>query len=248
MTEDYNQYELNRKEKQNFLISAFVGIFVVVYIFYYSIFLSLICAMSAKLFMKQYARYKANKRKEFLLVQFKDLLYSLSASIASGRQMIEALGEARENLILIYNQDSPMIGELDYMIQSVQESREQDKIALLSFARRSQCEDIRSFVDVYVICRDTGGNIQKVIEKTLDILMDKQTIEREIKTMTAQRELEGKIITAMPIAVILFLNFMSPGYLQIMYTCVMGRVLMTLSLLVICASYYLIKKYIRIKV
>ena len=46
-------------------------------------------------------------------------------------------------------------------------------------------------------------DLEKVLKSTIEILMDKITIEREIKTLTSQKKFEGNIITAMPLIVIM---------------------------------------------
>ena len=51
----------------------------------------------------------AERRMNLLTVQFKDLLYSLSASVAAGRQMGEALVEAEQNLAVMYEAKEPIM-------------------------------------------------------------------------------------------------------------------------------------------
>ena len=195
-----------------------------------------------------YAAYLAKKRKRLLNNQFKDLLYSLSASFAAGRQMPEALSEGLENLRLVYDENSPLVIELSYIHKSMHESRKSEQELLLDLAKRSGCNDIRNFVEVYLTCRTTGGNIERVIVMASDVLMDKMTIEREIMTLTAQKRFEGKLISAMPISVIAFLNLVSPSYLENMYTTLTGGLIMTVGLIGIIFAYWLTAKFTEIEV
>ena len=52
-------------------------------------------------------------------------------------------------------------------------------------------------------------------------------IEREIKALTAQKKLEGRMIALMPIAMLLCLNLVSKTYIAPLYTTFMGRLIMT---------------------
>ena len=176
------------------------------------------------------------------------MLYSLSASVATGRNMAKALAEAFENLKLMYKDETPLMGELRYMVKSISENRDNEEKLLIDFAGRSCLEDIRNFVDVYLACRETGGDMEKVIESTSEVIMDKMSIEREIKTLTAQKQFEGKIISIMPVLVILLLNVFSPDYLEVMYLTIQGRLIMTLALAGILFAYFLTIKYTRIEV
>jgi tight adherence protein B len=198
--------------------------------------------------MKYYAEKMAEKRKNLLLTQFRDFLYSLSASFASGRHMRDGLMEARENLKLTYDEKSPMIMEISDLLIKIDESRASEEEVLKDCARRSHLSDIQSFIDTYFICRMTGGDMNQVISKTSGMLIEKIGIEKEIKTLTAQKSFEGKIISIMPVLVILFLNLVSPEYIEALYTSFMGRVIMTTALAGIVYSWYLTGKLMRIEV
>ena len=149
-----------------------------------------------------YKRQRMNRIQQ----QFRDMLYSLSASIAAGRQMDEAITEAEENLAVLYSSSDLIMKELQYMRVNIKENKESDKLLLKDFAFRSKSEDINNFVQVYITCRSMGGNMEKVIEHTTEILTDKMTIEREIKTVTAQKKLEGRIISVMPLLMLILMK------------------------------------------
>ena len=95
----------------------------------------------------------------------------------------------------------------------------------------SGCRDIESFVDVYLSIRETGGDMEKVISKTADILTDKISIEKEIKAIISQKQVEAKIITAMPLVILAGLNITSSGYIDPLYETPAGRIIMTVSLI-----------------
>ncbi|MEG0662663.1 MAG: type II secretion system F family protein, partial [Anaerovoracaceae bacterium] len=227
---------------------GYLLIFFLCLLFYRSFLLSFFCGFTIVFWLGPYQNYLSAKRRALLLLQFKDLLYSLSASIATGRQMSTALEEAYENLSLIYPQDSPIIAELKYMVRGISENRDREEALLISFAQRSQIEDIKNFVEVYLACRISGGNLETIIAKASEIIMDKMAIEKEIKSLTAQKRFEGKIITVMPLGVVFCLNLFYPDYLIALYETFAGRIIMTLALVGIGVSYYLMMKLTEIEV
>ncbi|MCR5482227.1 MAG: hypothetical protein K6F52_05470 [Clostridia bacterium] len=175
-------------------------------------------------------------------LQFKDVLYSFSSSFACCRQLEEAADDAAENLKAVYGGESPMLHELEIMKNSIRQYGTDECTALKEFALRCGVEDIICFADVFSICRETGGDIQRVTEKTARVLIDKITVEREIQVYMSQKKLEGKIIFAMPIIVILGLQFLSPDYIDILYESVKGRIIMTAAMVGMIFSGMLIKR------
>lgn len=173
-----------------------------------------------------------------LRLQFKDLLYSFSSSFQSGRQMSEALQEGEENLRLIYEIHAPIMHELRIINRSLSVERLSEEEVLNDFANRSSCEDIKNFVDVYFICRATGGDMHKVIMHAIEIIIDKLNIEKDINTITAQKKFEAKIITIIPFIILIFLQLTSPDYVEILYVTVKGRIMMTMAIIATLISYY----------
>lgn len=244
----YHVYEMDRYEKRKFLVLSSLSLMFIFYIFYHNIFLSLLLSVLAYPCMFPYSAYLAEKRRRELKDQFRDLLYSISASVSAGRQMPEALKEAEQNMKLIYQEDALIVIELAHMVKRLSEYREPEEEILRDFAERTLSEDISDFVDIYLICRETGGDLIKVITKASDIIMEKIAIEREIRTITAQKRFEAKILTAIPFFIIFFLQAASPEYLAPMYHSMQGRILMTLALLGIAASFIISMKLTKIDV
>jgi len=244
----YASYELNRNEKWRFLMICGLGLLASAYLFYHSIVLSLLFSLLAYPGLKQYRSYLADKRRKELKDQFRDVLYSVSASISTGRQMAEALKEAEHSMKLIYRENSLIVTELSHMVKRLNESRESEETILKDFAIRTSIDDIADFVDIYLTCRETGGDLIKVLSKASEVIMDKISIEREIRTITAQKIFEAKILTAIPLIVILFLQLVSPDYLAVMYTSLSGRIVMTAALFGIGAAYFWSMKLMRIEI
>ncbi len=230
MKTDYKKYKLSKGERMKFIPVAYVSCTLLAYLFYRSIILSLIFGLFFVFAEKYYCDYLLGRQKEEMRRQFKDLMYSLSSSVASGRYMSEALLEAQKNLEMIYGKDALMVNELNGINKSISESRERIEDVLYDFAERSANEDIRNFVEVYNICQKTGGDIQRVISNTTGVILDKMQMQREIKTLMAQKQFEARIVSIMPLVIIIFLNLISPDYLSPLYETIMGRIIMSIAL------------------
>ncbi len=248
MNIDYSHYDLSVKERYGFYAAGYAGIFVVLYLFYHSLIFSFAGGFLTAALLPAYQKYKSEKRKNLLLTQFKDFLYSLSSYVAANIQILEAMEGSLNNLNLLYGENTPLVEELGYMVKSVKENRENEIRLLRDFAQRSHCEDIENFVQVYASCVITGGDLERVLKNTIEIIMDKITIEREIRTMTSQKRFEGNIITAMPLIVIMFLNVFSPDYLEPLYVTVQGRLIMTGAIAGLISAHLMTRKMTDIEV
>lgn len=246
--ESYSVYALNQHEKISFLFLCGFGLMAIAYLFYHSIIISLLFSCLAYPGLGPYRSYLAVKRRKEIKEQFRDVLYSISASVSTGRQMPEALYEAEQSMRLIYKEDSLLVMELAYMVKRLKEYREAEDEILKDFASRTRIEDISDFVDIYLTCRETGGDLIKVLTKASEIIMDKIAIEKEIHAITIQKQFEAKILTAIPFLILLFLQMISPDYLSKMYEGIQGRMLMTIALGGIAAAYFWSMKLTKIEV
>lgn len=242
MINDYREYELSRRQRLSFEAAGYGCIAAAVFLFYRSLILAALAGLLILRCQPLYRRYLAQKRLQALNLQFRDLLSSLSASITAGRQMEDALVEAGDNLALIYDEDAPIMAELQYMRRNIQENHESDRVLLDDFARRTGSEDIRNFVQVYLTCRSTGGDLERIITHSSEIITEKMNINEQIRTITAQKKFEGRMISLMPAVMLLALNLLAPAYVSILYTGVLGRLIMTICLGGTVAGIWLMEK------
>lgn len=233
----YDQYIMTKKEKSKLFAISFIVLFLSSYIFYQHIFWSLIFSslslLSERFFLPSYVR----KRKKVLSAQFIDALYSLSSYISAGKQMPQAVIETYKSMKMLYAHDTYIVKEFGFMVKRLEEAGESIEVILLDFAHRTGIEDIMNFMNVYVTCRKTGGDIEAVMRRTSDMIIEKINIRQEIEGVIAQKKYEARILTMMPFIIILFILLMSPGYLDKMYHTLLGRFIMTVGLIAIGVSY-----------
>lgn len=161
--------------------------------------------------------------------------------------MEEALEEAGRNLADIYG-GSMMEREIHEMICRIRETGQSELEAVEAFAVRSGLPDAEDFAEVFGACRKTGGDMVAAVNKAAAVIGEKIGVEQEIRTMVSQKKLEGRIITAMPLLVILFLQTASPEYLSVMYTTLAGRILMSIAVAAIVGAGIMIERITRIDI
>ena len=245
---DYDIYVMTRKEKLGYMILAAVCIFVVGYIFYHSIIISLILCPLAYFYPKLKTREIIEERKIELNLQFKDMLYSVSSSIAAGKSIEIAFKDVIKDILIIYpDPETDIILEAEEIVKKL-EMNETIENALFDFAARTHIDDIESFADVFYTCKRTGGNLIEVIRNTSNMISDKIDMKQEIYLLLAQRKFEQKIMNVIPIVLIMILSSSSWDYMEPIFTNIIGRIVMTICIGLLVISYFISKKMRDIKI
>lgn len=245
---DYDIYQMSKKERLFYICIAAGGLFFIAYVFYKSIILSALVTPLALYYPRVKTKEIIERRKRELSLQFKEALYALSSSLIAGRSVEAAFKESLKDLALIYpDPNTYIIQEFEYITRRI-EMNETIEDALNDFANRAHLEDIDSFVDVFSISKRSGGNIVDIIKNTSSIIGDKLQIKQEIDTLLSQRKFEQKVLNIMPIAMILLLTWTTGDYMAPVFNTIVGRIAMTVAVLLLGLAYYLSKKITSIEV
>lgn len=244
----YDNTDLSAVEKQKFALGALSLGITTGYLFYDSIAAGIFLALCCGFYLPQYKKRLREKKKSQLLMQFRDLLYSISSSVSAGRTVAQALEESVDFWKATYEETDYIMQELRYMNGRIREGGEKDLDVLRDFAQRSGLEDVSDFVSVYESCRHSGGNLPLAINRATSVIGDKITLERELKTMMAQKAFESRIVALAPFAIILLLRVMSPEYLEPMTTTGEGRIITTFALGLMAVSLIMMERINRIEI
>ncbi|MCL2111230.1 MAG: type II secretion system F family protein [Clostridiales bacterium] len=245
---DYSQYIPERRERCKYYALCMAGMALTGWLFFDSFIAAALLALFAFPLEKVWLKSRTAARRKELSAQFKDMLFSLSASFQSGRHMKEALEEAKTNMLEVYPASAPINIELDLMLRRMGAGGESDREVLFDFARRSGSEDARNFADVYYTCLTTGGNLCAVVNRTAEVILEKMTIRREIDALMAQKKYEAKLLTAVPFLILMYLKFSSPAYLEQLYTTAMGLCVMAAALGALAIAFFWSGKIMDIEV
>ncbi|MGI6206507.1 MAG: type II secretion system F family protein [Anaerovoracaceae bacterium] len=172
-----------------------------------------------------------------LRIQFKDMLYSISSSVSSGRHLKEAIIDAEAPAALIHGGDSMIVREIRNMKRIMTETNCSEDVVFTDLAKRSKIREIADFTDVCITCKYTGGDLTAMIDKAVLLLGENIELQREKDVMLSQKKLESKILVVMPVALTALVNLCSADYLAVMYQTFLGRIIMTAAFLGTAGSY-----------
>ena len=243
-----SEYEPSKKERTKYFALCSIGLAFVGFLFFNSLIAAAVLGLCSIPLEKYWRKSREASRRRQLAVQFKDMLFSMSASFQSGRHMREAIIEAQAGMKLAYPANAPINIELARMVRSLESGGEREKDILFEFARRSGSDDALNFADVYFTCLTTGGDIVKVTARASETIMDRITIRREIEMLTAQKKYEAKLLTALPVMILVYLRFSSPDYLTPLYSTFAGLLIMATALAALVVSFFWGEKIMDIEV
>lgn len=215
--------------------------------FYHSVVISLCSSPLVFYLMKLIREERGRKIRWELQLQFKDGLQSLSDALSAGYSIENGFREAITDLSLLYPKEADILIEFRHIYRQLGLNKNIEEM-VLDFGIRSGSEDILTFAEVLSTAKRTGGDLLKVIRMTSQSIGDKTDIQREIRTVVAAKKLEANIMSTIPVLIILYLWFSMPGFLEPMYTTLVGRIVMTVTLGFYVAAVLLLRKIVDINV
>lgn len=247
MIEDYNTYHFTLRENITVILQGALIAVILGCLFYQSVFGILFLSPIVIFYRKAKRKQWIETRKWKLNTEFRDGIISLSAALGAGYSAEHAFEEARRDLQLLYQEDALIMKEFSYLINQIRMNITTEK-ALIDFGDRTGVEDIISFAEIFVTAKRTGGDLIKVIKTTSKTISDKIEVKREIITLVTAKRYEANIMKLIPLGILCYLYFSSPGFLDPLYHNLFGAVVMTILLGGYFGAYLLTERIVAIEV
>lgn len=244
---NYSEYKFS---KQEYITHLFFGLLLtsfIAYLFYQSIIAMILFSPLSMKYIIHKKTQIIEERKWKLNMEFREGILCLSAALNAGYSIENAFSEAYKDLTMMYGDDSFILAEFKQITQQLKMNQTVEN-ALKDLADRSQVEDISNFFEVFATAKRTGGDIVKIIRVTGKNIGDKIEIKREIQTLITAKKLEARIMSLIPIGIILYLWLCSPGFLDPLYHNIIGVFIMSIALVFYYFSYRLTERIINIQV
>lgn len=198
--------------------------------------------------------YVREKQKEMLCQerrvmtsQFKDAIISVSFALSVGYSIENAFREATAQMAGLYGADSRIVLEFKGIVRRINNNECVEDV-LCEFAERSQAEDILHFAEVFKYARRSGGDMIAIIKSTAEAIRQKQEVESDIQTVISGKKMEQRVMSIMPLGMIVYLKVTSPDMMSALYGNIVGVAVMTVCLMIYAASVYMAKKIVDIEV
>lgn len=195
-------------------------------------------------------RYRKRTRKDRLIRelsgQFRNALQSLASAISAGYSAENAFAQAAEELTTLYGRDSIIVREFRLIDRKARMSEPVEN-ALTDLAERSGLADIRQLAVVFAQAKRSGGRLAAILEDTSETIRSRLALREEILTLITAKRLEARIMMLMPPAILLYLNLTGGDFLTPLYGTLIGRVLMSVCLVLYAAAVLLSERIMKVE-
>jgi tight adherence protein B len=173
--------------------------------------------------------------------QLLDMLAILGSSVRAGHSLLQALehviGEAPE----------PTRSAIALVVREIGLGASQED-ALERLADRLPSDDLELIVSAVNVHHQIGGSLAKVIDAIAETIRERDRIEGDIKSLTAQQRYSAYILTMLPIAAAAGLYAISPDYLAPLFAEGPLRGALVASVAMIAAGFLVMKRMASIDV
>lgn len=180
---------------------------------------------------KEYA-----EKKEMLLRQFGECILSVGNSVRSGYAVENAFVESIEDMKMMYGPEADILNELIILKGGLCNHIPIENL-LEEMGRRTTLQEVCEFAEIFKIAKKSGGNTADVISMTAEMINNRMNLKEDIYTIQAAGRLEQKIMNLVPLGLLLYMELTTPGYFDMYYANMQGRLLMTLFLVWYIGAY-----------
>jgi tight adherence protein B len=120
--------------------------------------------------------------------------------------------------------------------------------ALRRLARRIPTPDTAIFANSVIILRETGGNLTEIFDTLSETIQERKRVQKKIKTMTAEGEMQAYFLAALPIVLGFILYQINRESMSLFFTTFGGWLMLMLMGLMEVAGLVMMLRIVRVKV
>lgn len=184
---------------------------------------------------------KKAKRLKLFDEQINEGLMIIANSLKAGYSFLQAVSLVAEETKDPFSKEFKKLLKEMSLGMSIEES-------FAGMLRRVPSDDLRLVINAILIQKDIGGNLSEILNNIGDTIRERQKIQNEIKTLTAQGKMSGFIVVLLPIFLGLVIYIIDKSYMELMFTTSQGRVMLVVAAISQTIGIFAIKKIIQIEI
>ncbi len=183
----------------------------------------------------------AERRRGAFTKQLPDTLQLLASSLRAGYSLLQGLDAVAEEVA------DPMGRELRRVVLETRLGRELE-LSLEDLAGRMGSADFEWVVMAIRIQREVGGNLAELLTSVSETMISRERLRREVSALTAEGRLSAIIVGALPLVIGVAITVLNPGYINILFTTTLGRLMILAAVLLTVGGFWWMRKVIQIDV
>ena len=163
-------------------------------------------------------RVRTGRRTAAFEAALPDALQLLAGALRSGFALNQAIG------VVVREGVEPVAAEFGRALQEVRLGAELVD-ALDATSRRMRSYDMELVVMAIRTTREVGGNLAEVLGTTVATMRERVELRGQVRVLSAEGRLSAKLLTGLPVLMVLYLYLFRRDYLRPLYTTGVGYVL-----------------------
>jgi tight adherence protein B len=177
-------------------------------------------------------------RKARLLEQLPDAIKGLAICYGAGLTLYQSVEQTAKGM------SRPIRDELEAIASDITAGRGINE-ALDSFKERTGLPSVDYLGAVLEIHQRTGGSLEGLLFGAADAITSDLELDRHMKVQTAQSRMSYKVVTMMPILIMLVMTLANPEYLASFFTTSAGFLMFSMACVLEVAGIFMIRKTLR---
>lgn len=156
----------------------------------------------------------ANKKKERIKLfnyQLNEGVMIISNSLKAGYSFLQSIA------VVVEETKDPFSKEFKKLLKEMSLGISEED-ALRNLMSRMESEDLRLIINAILIQKDIGGNLSEILDNIGETIRERQKIQNELKTLTAQGKLSGIIVMLIPIFLGIIIYTFNNEYIMLLFT------------------------------
>ncbi len=186
-------------------------------------------------------RFQKSRRLSKFTQALPDAIELMARALRAGHSMNSAVEIIAEQSV------APLDAEFGIVFQQ-QKFGIPFRDAILQLGERVPSKDLHFLITAILVQKETGGDLTEILDRTTTVIRERVRIEGEIRTYTAQGRLTGWILSGLPIAMLILINLITPGYSHILFHDPVGQELLSAGAALIVVGGFIISRIVDIQV
>jgi len=231
------------KPEEYIMLRVFLAVVVgsVLYFISTSIPLLLVGAIVGYIYPNIWLKSKVKKRIQKFNSALPDMINTLIGALRSGYSLTQAMKTVSEDCEAPVNEEILiLLKELSYGITMEE--------ALNNLNTRMPSVELEIMIQATLIQRQAGGNLSNILEIIVKTIRERNKLNRQIMTLTAQGRLSGKVLGALPIVLGFILYLFDPKYMTDFLGNIIGQIAISIGVISAIIGFIIINRITKIEV
>lgn len=188
---------------------------------------------------KYMIKKRKNERLKLFNEQINEGIMIISNSLKAGYSFLQAVA------VVVEETKDPFSKEFKKVLKEMSLGVSTED-ALKGMLKRVDSEDLKLVIMTILIQKDIGGNLSEILDTISQTIRDRQKIQNELKTLTAQGKMSGMIISLMPFILGIIIYLLNKEYVSLLFTTSIGLTMTIIAIINQVFGIFMISKIIKI--